>query len=231
MLRRLVGLLIALVALLLSAPLPTPANETATPIALHTYDEDRLVAMAPAVKPSRGPPHTRALSTCKNTGDRGSPGASARPDVTPPVQTTAHTTTAKFVQGTQATGTTTEPLRLNDGDLSPLQRLHVAANAGTELRKVGSVLETVDDVMANPALLKGRHPALVENILKGTPGWQVEKLGRGSQAGRGWVFRQYTPAGNPTGQQLRWHPGGGHHGPDPYWRVVGPNGDLGGIIR
>ena len=66
---------------------------------------------------------------------------------------------------------------------------------------------------------------------KDTPGWQVEKLGRGSQAGRGWVFRQHTPAGNPTGQQLRWHPGGGHHGPDPYWRVVGSNGDLGGIIR
>jgi len=107
----------------------------------------------------------------------------------------------------------------------------VAAKTGTELRKVGDVLESVDDVMANPSLLAGRHPALVENILKDTPGWQVEKLGRGSQAGRGWVFRQYTNAGNPTGLQLRWHPGGGHHGPDPYWRVVGPNGDLGGIIR
>ena len=78
--------------------------------------------------------------------------------------------------------------------------------------------------MTNPSLLKGRHPALVENILKDTPGWQVEKLGRGSQVGNGWVFRQYTPAGNPTGQQLRWHPGGGHHGADPNWRVVGPNG-------
>ncbi len=107
----------------------------------------------------------------------------------------------------------------------------LAAKSGTELRKVGSVLGSVDDVMANPSLLKGRHPALVEDILRGTPGWQVERLGRGSQAGNGWVFRQYTQAGNPTGQQLRWHPGGGHHGPDPYWRVIGPNGDLGGIIR
>lgn len=106
-----------------------------------------------------------------------------------------------------------------------------AAKAGTGLRKVGGALESVDDVMANPALLKGRHPAQVENILKDTPGWHVETLGRGSQAGRGWVFRQYTPGGHPTGQQLRWHPGGGHHGPDPYWRVVGPNGGLGGIIQ
>ncbi|MDH2415273.1 DUF6531 domain-containing protein [Nocardioides sp. CER19] len=106
-----------------------------------------------------------------------------------------------------------------------------AAKAGTALRKVGDALESVDDVMANPSLLRGRHPALIENILKDTPGWKIEKLSRGSKAGRGWVFRQYTDTGNPTGLQLRWHPGGGHHGPDPYWRVIGPTGDLGGIIR
>jgi len=54
-----------------------------------------------------------------------------------------------------------------------------------------------------------------------TPGWQIEKLGQGSHAGQGWVLREYTPAGNPTGRMLRWHPGGGRHGPSPYWRVTG----------
>ena len=105
------------------------------------------------------------------------------------------------------------------------------AHAGGELRPVGAVLESIDDVYANPQLLSGQHPVMVETILRGTPGWRIETLGRGSHAGQGWVFRQYTGAGNPTGLQLRWHPGGGRHGPAPYWRVVGPNGDLGGIIR
>jgi RHS repeat-associated protein len=96
---------------------------------------------------------------------------------------------------------------------------------------VGQALRSVDDVMANPSLLRGMTPAEVEPILGRTPGWRIEALGRGSHAGQGWVLRQYTEQGNPTGLQLRWHPGGGHHGPEPYWRVVGPNGDLGGIIR
>lgn len=43
-----------------------------------------------------------------------------------------------------------------------------------------------------------------------------------------WVLREYTAGGEPTGRMLRWHPGGGRHGRDPYWRVVGYEGDLGG---
>jgi RHS repeat-associated protein len=99
------------------------------------------------------------------------------------------------------------------------------------LRKVGTALESVDDVMANPGLLKGKSPLEVEAILGKTPGWRVEKLGQGSQKGNGWVLRQYNSKGNPTGPQIRWHPGGGHHGLKPYWRVIGPQGDVGGIIR
>ncbi len=98
-------------------------------------------------------------------------------------------------------------------------------------RKVGESLTSVEDVMANPQVLSGKLPAEVEAILRGTPGWRVESLGKGGHKGEGWVFRQYNERGNPTGPQLRWHPGDGHHGPEPYWRVVGPNGDLGGIIR
>lgn len=106
-----------------------------------------------------------------------------------------------------------------------------AAEGGAALRRVGDALESVDDVMANPGLLAGKSPAQVEAMLRGTPGWQIETLGKGSRQGEGWVLRQYNERGFPTGPQIRWHPGGGHHGGDPYWRVVGPNGDLGGIIR
>ncbi|WP_353647399.1 YIP1 family protein [Mycobacterium sp. D16Q16] len=90
---------------------------------------------------------------------------------------------------------------------------------------------TVDEVIANPQMLAGKTPQQVQAALGDVPGWQVESLGKGSQAGNGWVLRQYNEKGNPTGPQIRWHPGGGHHGPDPYWRVVGPQGDLGGVIR
>lgn len=56
--------------------------------------------------------------------------------------------------------------------------------------------------------------------LSDAPGWRVQTLGKGSRKGEGFVFRQHTEAGNPTGTMIRWHPGGGHHGPDPYWRVI-----------
>ncbi|MCP4967627.1 MAG: hypothetical protein GY926_20640 [bacterium] len=80
---------------------------------------------------------------------------------------------------------------------------------------------TVDDILASPhGLLTGRSPAEVANVLGDMPGWQVETLAQGSHAGQGWVLREYTTAGDPTGRMLRWHPGGGRHGPDPYWRAT-----------
>lgn len=95
----------------------------------------------------------------------------------------------------------------------------------------GSALRSMADVLANPRLLAGKTPSEVEPILAGTPGWRKEALGRGNHSGQGWVLRHYNDRGNPTGPHLRWHPGGGHHGPEPYWRVIGPHGDLGGLIR
>ena len=98
-----------------------------------------------------------------------------------------------------------------------------SAVGGGAMRRVGDILESVDDVLANPRLLSNLNPADVRLRLTGgiPSGWRVEALGRGAHQGQGFVLRQYTPRGAPTGQQIRWHPGGGHHGPDPYWRVIG----------
>jgi hypothetical protein len=71
----------------------------------------------------------------------------------------------------------------------------------------------------------------VEGLLGDSPGWRVATLGRGSHQGQGWVLREYDDAGNPTGRVIRWHPGGGQHGPDPYWRVSSPTGGKSGIIK
>jgi hypothetical protein len=80
-------------------------------------------------------------------------------------------------------------------------------------------MESINDVLANPQLLNGKTAAEVQAVLGKTPGWSVETLGKGAHQGQGWVLREYNAAGNQTGRMLRWHPGGGHHGPNPYWRV------------
>jgi len=90
---------------------------------------------------------------------------------------------------------------------------------------------TVKKVLDNPDLLKGQSPGDVEAALGKSPGWRIETLGKGSHEGQGWVLRQYTPEGNPTGRMVRWHPGGGHHGPGAYWRVTGGAGGKSGVIR
>lgn len=101
----------------------------------------------------------------------------------------------------------------------------------SSIRPLGASLESLNDVFANPRLLEGKNPLQVGAMIGETPGWKVEALGKGSKKGQGWVLREYTPRGGKTGRQIRWHPGGGHHGPESYWRVIDSQGDIGGIIR
>lgn len=53
---------------------------------------------------------------------------------------------------------------------------------------------------------------------------------RGLSVPSAFVLREYGPNNAPTGRMIRWHPGGGHHGPEPYWRVNAYNSKS-GIIR
>ena len=92
-------------------------------------------------------------------------------------------------------------------------------------------IQSIDDVLAHPQLLAGKTPQEVEARLGNSPGWRVETLGRGAHQGQGWVLREYTLQGSPTGRVIRWHPGGGHHGPEPYWRVSSSVGGVSEIIR
>lgn len=93
-------------------------------------------------------------------------------------------------------------------------------------------VRSADDIFDTPSVLSGGvKPDQVRPFFSGKKGWVEEGLGRGHNEGGGWVIREYTERGDPTGRMLRWNPGGGHHGPGAYWRVVGPEGDLGGVIR
>ncbi|WP_377325657.1 RHS repeat-associated core domain-containing protein [Pimelobacter simplex] len=99
----------------------------------------------------------------------------------------------------------------------------------TAIRPVGSVLGHVDDVMANPRLLEGVHPAQLENIMRGTPGWEFGVLGRGRSAGSGWTARELNSAGTDfTGRYIQWSPGSPRHfGGAPYWKIS--SGELGTV--
>jgi hypothetical protein len=47
----------------------------------------------------------------------------------------------------------------------------------------------------------------------------------GRHEGQGWALRELNSRKDDfTGRTMRWHPGGGRHGPNPYWRTTGGSG-------
>jgi hypothetical protein len=62
-------------------------------------------------------------------------------------------------------------------------------------------------------------PAQVEKVAA-QEGWFIGKMAQGTHAGQGFMFRQCVPGRTDwNGNVVEWHPGGGHHGPEPYWKV------------
>ena len=81
--------------------------------------------------------------------------------------------------------------------------------------------QSMDDVLRNPQILRAGngvvHPDDVAKIAGGN--W-VETAGtKGAHATQVRAFRELLPNGRLSGRVARWHPGGGHHGPEPYWAV------------
>jgi RHS repeat-associated protein len=90
-----------------------------------------------------------------------------------------------------------------------------------------------DEFFTNPSkfINSNTRPSDIQghiDDLLATGHWEMDTLGRGSQQGEGMMLREITPSGNYTGRVIQWHPGGGHHGPQPYWKISSPQG---GTIR
>jgi hypothetical protein len=83
---------------------------------------------------------------------------------------------------------------------------------------------TFEEILQNPMLLQDKTPADLTDLIAQAPhyGWEVGTLRRGSQMGQGLVLREIK-AGNYTGRLIQWHPGGGHHGVQAYWKVSTPS--------
>ena len=74
---------------------------------------------------------------------------------------------------------------------------------------------SIDDVLSHPQLLAGKTPQKIEARLGKRPGWRVETLGWGAPKGQGWVLREYTPQGHPTGRVIRCPLGAPRSSPTP----------------
>ncbi|WP_213277795.1 RHS repeat-associated core domain-containing protein [Chryseobacterium indologenes] len=94
----------------------------------------------------------------------------------------------------------------------------------TALRKVGTVLESVDDVMANPNLLEGKSYGYVRSILGNSKNW-VNDVMRKSTRANGWVLREMNSKGTDfTDKMIQYHPGTPRHfNGQPYWKVSAGN--------
>jgi len=88
------------------------------------------------------------------------------------------------------------------------------------LRPVGKFIESVDDIIANPALLDGKNYAQVRGTLNGSKDWVNNAMTKTRGADKGWVFRQVNSQGQPTGRLIQYHPGSRRHlGGNPYWKI------------
>lgn len=89
-------------------------------------------------------------------------------------------------------------------------------------------IQDIEDIFQDPTVLMRKTPEDIQLLVVNQPFWFVSSLGRGSHKGQGLVLREVTIEGQLTGRRIQWHPGGGHHGPDPYWKVSSPEG---GTVR
>jgi RHS repeat-associated protein len=94
--------------------------------------------------------------------------------------------------------------------------------------KAGAIVE---EIFKNPKALEKflneAHAGALGDLLKGL-GWDVGALKKGSHAGQGMRALEINADGKMTGRLISWHPGGGHHGPSPYWKV---SSATGGTVR
>ena len=76
-------------------------------------------------------------------------------------------------------------------------------------------------------VLSESHASSLEELSLRVLGWDVAPLQRGDHAGQGMRALEYKK-GVKTDRAIMWHPGGGHHGPSPYWKISSADG---GTIR
>ena len=151
------------------------------------------------------------------------------------VISTYHTPTGllvntKVINWTGATYSVDDPITMMAGGVAgglakkalslALRKVVAKEIAKTSLRRVGTLLESVDDVLANPSLLEGKSYGYVRNMLSNSKGWINDIMTKTRSLDKGWVLRQVNSRGEVTGKLIQYHPGSRrHYGGSPYWKV------------
>lgn len=151
--RRLLPALVALITTLLVWGVPAAAGAVApappTARAEYVYEGHQEAGVTPTITYDGTAASGRGAAVNGGAVDPWSEGSTARRD--------ASTTAWVYVYDASADGAVDDgvaggPRGSVTEVLRPLRISGVAAKSGTELRRVGDVLESVDDVMANPSL-------------------------------------------------------------------------------
>ncbi|RNC83388.1 MAG: hypothetical protein ED557_11905 [Balneola sp.] len=93
----------------------------------------------------------------------------------------------------------------------------------------GVALKSVDDVFANPQLLKGQSLEAVKKKLGNSSGWVNDVMRKSTTNPEGgWVLREMNKAGTDfTGRLIQYHPGTSRHfNGAPYWKVSSGSGTF-----
>lgn len=163
MLRRLVGLLVALLAALLSAPVPSEAAASALPIVTYTYDGHHDAAVWTFTTTERGPPEAYEGTTTYDVVDSRSHGAWARPSLD--TLSTAHTydDSAPLVQVARAAATTQGRARVAGGRDVVFEPSGVAAKSADEVLGALSYSTKIEGQMATRGWTKEAIETTIHN--------------------------------------------------------------------
>ncbi|MEI5993265.1 hypothetical protein [Candidatus Enterococcus mansonii] len=87
-------------------------------------------------------------------------------------------------------------------------------------------VNSIDDIINTPSSLTNVNPTDIVDFVK-KEGWIVTPLKKGGNAGipyeQGGGFSMNPPAGTSgSSRYIQYHPGGGHHGELPYYKVSSP---------
>ncbi len=88
---------------------------------------------------------------------------------------------------------------------------------------------SIQDIIDMPSKITDFSPKQIANLAQAN-GWSVGPLGKGSSAGvsyeQGVGFSIHAPNGGS--EYIQYHPGGGHHGELPYFKI---SSGQNGIVR
>lgn len=128
---------------------------------------------------------------------------------------------AEVVVGIGTGGVGNEAVALGKGYL----KRKVASEVVEEVIEIS--IKNIDDVLANPNLLKNKSLGEIKELLGNTDGWINDTMRRSTRE-EGWVLREMNSSGTDfTGRMIQYHPGTPRHfGGAPYWKVSSGNGTF-----